>query len=231
MYDEMTMETHGDADGMNTFKVHTPGSGSSNADFMSDATFDGGFSSESSFSAGEDVQDEWHAGMPEGNGEVLLAYPDPLAHAGEFQPTPFELSNAENGMDYGMVDAHENDQSSAISYAMSSDGGLMPAWNDVNEFSGVKNGMLSDASQLDDLIAAGEVQGTMHINAEDEVRSEAAIKNFLHEHGYVDVPAGYEVHHIVPLSQGGADDPHNMVLLTEEQHDAVTAAHRQYYGW
>ena len=107
----------------------------------------------------------------------------------------------------------------------------MPAWNDVNEFSGVENGMLSDPSQLNELIAAGEVQGAIHVSAEDEVRSETAIKNFLHEHGYTDVPAGYEIHHIVPLSEGGADDPHNMVLLTEEQHDAITTAHRQYYGW
>lgn len=229
VHDGVTMQ--GNVDGMNLLKVNSSSSVLSDANFVSDGVFDGSLCSEGSLPVGEGIQDEWHADVLEGNGEELLAYPDPLAHAGEFHPNTFELNNAETSIDFGMPEVQESDASSVISYAMSSDGGLMPAWNDVNEFSGVENGMLSDPSQLNELIAAGEVQGAIHVSAEDEVRSETVIKNFLHEHGYTDVPAGYEIHHIVPLGEGGADDPHNMVLLTEEQHDAITTAHRQYYGW
>jgi hypothetical protein len=86
-------------------------------------------------------------------------------------------------------------------------------------------------SELDALIAQGEVEGTDHVPAEDLTRSIAARNEFLAAHGYDSVPDGYEVHHIVPLSEGGADTPDNMILLSEEDHDAVTAAHRRFYGW
>jgi len=86
-------------------------------------------------------------------------------------------------------------------------------------------------AELDALIAQGEVEGTDHVPAEDLTRSIAARNEFLAAHGYDSVPDGYEVHHIVPLSEGGADTPDNMILLSEEDHDAVTAAHRRFYGW
>lgn len=187
--------------------------------------------STNSFSAGMDggIPD-----VPEGNVEELLAYPDPLAQAALFQPDPFGLTDMAITSDGFSVDPSTVDSTIAgtdVDYAMAQDGGLMPSWSNVDEMDGVNNGMLSDDSQLDSVIAAGEVQGTEHISEEDIVRSEDAKEQFLHEHGYTEVPAGYEVHHIVPLSQGGADDPNNMILLTEAQHDAVTAAHRKYYGW
>ena len=50
-------------------------------------------------------------------------------------------------------------------------------------------------------------------------------------HGYENTPEGYDVHHIVPVSEGGPDSVDNMVLVSEEEHDRITAAHRAYYGW
>ena len=88
-----------------------------------------------------------------------------------------------------------------------------------------------DEEDLQALIAQGEVEGTDHVPAEDLTRSIAARNEFLAAHGYDSVPDGYEVHHIVPLSEGGTDTPDNMILLSEEDHDTVTAAHRRFYGW
>lgn len=231
MHDNMAMTTYNHGEGMNFFPSHLPDLVLHDGNFMPENILDANLIMDGTLPLDTDIRDDLHIELPEGNYEELLAYPDPLSHAGEFIPTPFELSDTQADIVHVPLEVQENMSSSAISYAMSVDGGLMPSWNDVNDFTGVENGMLSDSSQLNGLIAVGEVQGTMHVHAEDEVRSEEAIKNFLHEHGYTDVPAGYEVHHIVPLSQGGADDPHNMVLLTKEQHDTVTSAHRQYYGW
>jgi len=86
-------------------------------------------------------------------------------------------------------------------------------------------------ANLQALIAQGEVEGTDHVDASDIHRSLAARNEFLAAHGYDHVPEGYEVHHVVPLSEGGTDTPDNMILLTEEEHDAVTAAHRRFYEW
>lgn len=57
-------------------------------------------------------------------------------------------------------------------------------------------------------------------------RSEANKKVFLQSRGYDKTPAGYEVDHIIPLSQGGSDSPYNMQLLTVQQHKAKTARER-----
>ena len=94
-----------------------------------------------------------------------------------------------------------------------------------------ENGMLVDSSQLGNIVALGEVQGTEHIDSSHIERSEAVKAEFLAMHGYDSVPQGYEVHHIVPLSEGGADDVHNMILLSEHDHDIVTHAHKEFYGW
>ena len=56
-------------------------------------------------------------------------------------------------------------------------------------------------------------------------------EEFLHSHGYADIPAGYELHHIVPLSEGGADDVHNLLLVSEFDHQQITDAQRVFYGW
>lgn len=57
-------------------------------------------------------------------------------------------------------------------------------------------------------------------------RSATTKKEFLNSNGYKSTPAGYQVDHIVPLSEGGADQPYNMQLITTEQHKAKTASER-----
>ena len=94
------------------------------------------------------------------------------------------------------------------------------------------NGMFDgDEQDLQALTAMGELEGTEHIDADDYVRDLAARDSFLKSHGFDSVPEGYEVHHIVPLSEGGADDPDNMILVSEEEHESITAAHARFYGW
>lgn len=58
------------------------------------------------------------------------------------------------------------------------------------------------------------------------VRSAGNKKDFLQSRGYKSTPYGYEIDHIIPLSQGGSDDPYNMQLLTVSQHRAKTARER-----
>ncbi len=106
----------------------------------------------------------------------------------------------------------------------------------VDQLDGVENGMLVDNSpeNLEQIIELGELDTDMprsHIPAELEHRNMGMRSVFLEMHGYGQTPDGYEVHHIIPLSEGGADTPDNMVLLSEEDHQRVTAAHRGYYGW
>lgn len=54
---------------------------------------------------------------------------------------------------------------------------------------------------------------------------------FLNMHGYDELPQGFEVHHIIPLSEGEADTPNNMILLSETDHDHITAMQSAYYQW
>ena len=58
-------------------------------------------------------------------------------------------------------------------------------------------------------------------------RSEANKRVFLELKGYSELPQGYEIDHIIPLSEGGADDPSNMQLLTINQHKRKTAKERK----
>lgn len=106
----------------------------------------------------------------------------------------------------------------------------------VDQLDGVENGMLVDNSpeNLEQIVELGELNADMprfHIPAELEHRNMGMRSVFLEMHGYDQTPKGYEVHHIIPISEGGADTPDNMVLLSEEDHQRVTAAHREYYGW
>ena len=106
----------------------------------------------------------------------------------------------------------------------------------VDQLEGVENGMLVDNSpeNLDQIIALGELDADMphsHIPSELEHRDMVMRSVFLDKYGYDRTPEGYEVHHIIPLSEGGADTPDNMILLSEEDHQQVTAAHKDYYGW
>lgn len=165
--------------------------------------------------------------IPEGNSAEMMMYQDPLSHAQEFQPDPFLYH------DDGFSGDSMNDTTNAspVNYITDTHGGIMPFFNDVDNLPGVQNGMLTDSSQLQQIIDMGEIDGAQHIHDDDIVRSEEMKKAFLHKYGYTEVPVGYEVHHIVPLSEGGADNPQNMILLSETDHNAVTAAQHIFYGW
>ena len=39
------------------------------------------------------------------------------------------------------------------------------------------------------------------------------------------------MHHVKPVSMGGMDVPENMVLIDPEDHQTITNAHAEYYGW
>lgn len=114
-------------------------------------------------------------------------------------------------------------------FATDGNSGYLPDHLDSNA---VHNGMFTgDDADLRALAAEGEIEGTEHIASEDIDRSLAARNEFLHENGYNSCPEGYEVHHVIPLSEGGADAPDNMILLSEDDHDKVTAEHARFYGW
>lgn len=96
----------------------------------------------------------------------------------------------------------------------------------------VENGVfVGNESDLAILTRSGEIPGTTHVDASDVDRSLAVRNQFLADHGYTSVPDGFEVHHIIPVSEGGSDSTDNMILIDEEQHDQITAAHRDFYGW
>ncbi len=101
--------------------------------------------------------------------------------------------------------------------------------NDACLLPGVENGVfVGDSEDLNSLIKAGEQEGTEHISSVD--RSDSARTDFLNSHGIVDTD-GWDVHHIVPVSEGGPDDSHNMVLISPEDHDQITKDQAEFYGW
>jgi len=57
-------------------------------------------------------------------------------------------------------------------------------------------------------------------------RNPANKRKFLKSMGYSKTPYGFEIDHIIPLSEGGTDDPSNMQLLTVKEHDRKTARER-----
>lgn len=132
--------------------------------------------------------------------------------------------------DDGGMEAGDGTACNAGAYGYGYVHGFVPAV-DVDELPGVENGMLVDGSSLDDIIGMGEVPESHHLDSSQYVRDLSARSAFLQQHGLESVPPGYEVHHIIPLCQGGADTPDNMILLSAEEHARVTAAHSAYYGW
>ncbi|MDO5532005.1 HNH endonuclease signature motif containing protein [Sutterella sp.] len=118
-----------------------------------------------------------------------------------------------------------------LDLADAGDDGLLPVGMD-DALVGIENGVFTGGEEeLLRLIEAGEIEGTEHVDAELVTRSPAVQQAFLEAHGLSEVPDGCEVHHIVPLSEGGADAPANMVIIDAELHDRITAAHRIFYGW
>ena len=102
---------------------------------------------------------------------------------------------------------------------------------DACQLPGVENGVFNgDASDLQALIEAGEVEGAPHVTADNVERSPMTRAEFLNAHGIKETD-GWEVHHVQPVAAGGVDSVENMVLISPDDHDTVTAAHRDFYGW
>lgn len=101
---------------------------------------------------------------------------------------------------------------------------------DIDDISYIHNGVYvgDSCDDLQDLISLGELDNTEHFDNID--RNMAVVNEFLNEHNLERLD-GYEVHHIIPLSQGGADTPDNMVLISSDLHHQITAAHNAFYGW
>ena len=72
-----------------------------------------------------------------------------------------------------------------------------------------------------------EINGTYTTTGKPKVVRDPKNKRvFLKSQGYTEIPYGYEIDHIIPLSEGGTDDPSNMQLLTIEEHKRKTASER-----
>lgn len=96
----------------------------------------------------------------------------------------------------------------------------------------IDHGMfVGNESDLQTLIQAGEDPNATHIDSDAIQRDLSVRDEFLAMNNYDAVPQGYEVHHVQPLSEGGSDTIDNMILIDEESHDQITAAHRHYYQW
>ncbi len=99
---------------------------------------------------------------------------------------------------------------------------------DIDSLDYIDNGVFAGTeADLDQLISLGELEDTEHVQV---LRDPHMVSAFYTEHNLVPTP-GYEVHHIIPLCEGGSDTPDNMVLIASDLHDRITAAHSSFYGW
>lgn len=102
---------------------------------------------------------------------------------------------------------------------------------DACNLPGVENGVFKgDAQDLQVLTEQGQIEGTTHLENGDYTRSDSAKADFLEAHSIEDTK-GWQIHHVQPLSEGGADEPSNMVLVQPDEHSKITAAHSDFYGW
>lgn len=103
----------------------------------------------------------------------------------------------------------------------------------IDDFSGIEKGCLVDSELLPMIIEEGKRKGAGNyrkLSQRDERKAET-MKAFLDKYGYEFLPAGFELHHIVPISQDGADSIKNLIMLSLEDHQVVTAAHKEYFKW
>ena len=86
---------------------------------------------------------------------------------------------------------------------------------------------------LEVIINEGIHKGMGNWRNEDDraERKPETISAFCEKYGYKAPPVGYELHHIVPISQGGADVVENLILLSEEDHQQVTERHNEVFKW
>ena len=109
---------------------------------------------------------------------------------------------------------------------------LVPSFS-VDDMEWVRNGMLVDESKLDIIIDEGITRGLNRwLRLSDRAeRCQETMEAFLGKYGYDSIPVGYELHHIVPIAQSGADSVDNLILLTSDAHKKVTDKHREVFKW
>ena len=99
---------------------------------------------------------------------------------------------------------------------------------DIDNIPFIDNGVFcGNDNDLSLLISMGEVDNTDHIEA---VRDPHIVEEFYKMHDIKPIE-GYEVHHIIPLSEGGAHSSDNMILIRSDLHRKITEAHSLFYGW
>lgn len=104
---------------------------------------------------------------------------------------------------------------------------------DIDQMEGIEKGCLIDTLLLSVIIDEGKRKGEGNyrpVYLRDE-RKDETVQAFLDKYGYESIPIGYEIHHIVPLSQSGADSIKNMIMLSVEEHNKITEAHAAYFKW
>lgn len=131
----------------------------------------------------------------------------------------------------GALSALSDDDSCSDSDVDDEPSGLIPSDSQYLPYMNSQGIFVGDDNDLEKLIELGQIDNTEHIDSDDISRSVYEKNLFLRSHGLYSVPEGYEVHHIMPLSEGGADFHKNMILVTTEQHDIITKAHSDFYGW
>ena len=109
---------------------------------------------------------------------------------------------------------------------------LTPGFS-IDNLEGVLNGMLVDENKLDIIIEEGIRRGLNRWRrlSERAERCQETVDAFLGKYGYESIPFGYELHHIVPIAQSGADVVENLILLTADDHKKVTDKHRKVFKW
>lgn len=109
---------------------------------------------------------------------------------------------------------------------------LLPDFQ-IDEMAGFEQGKLVETEKLELIIQEGIRKGSGNWRklADRAERSLETIQAFLSKYGYDSIPLGYELHHIVPIAQGGADDVNNLVLLTVDDHRIVTDKHSEVFKW
>lgn len=99
----------------------------------------------------------------------------------------------------------------------------------IDDLEGVVDGMCISNETLHYISGVGITHAGNYCYVEE--RSEEVKVEFLNKYGYESQPEGYELHHIIPLSQGGEDSADNMILLSEADHQLITSEHQKYFKW
>jgi len=109
---------------------------------------------------------------------------------------------------------------------------LLPDFS-IDEINGFRKGMLVDKNMVGLIVQEGIRKGRGHylIESKRDERKEETTRAFLKKYNYDSTPLDFEIHHIVPIAQSGADDIRNMVLLPKDIHQHITQVHREVFLW